>query len=184
MWLDGLYMAAPFYAAYTALFQPGNTTAWDDILLQFELFEAHCRDKTTGMLRHRYDESKRAVWADQETGASPHVWIRAQGWYLMALLDVLEWFPRDHRGWVKLKGWFLDLARALKREQDSSGGWWLVMDGGYPGQKGNYIENSGTAMYTYGLLKGARNGLFAEEEKAGYVEVARRAYGLMVEGRV
>ncbi|KAK4443217.1 glycosyl hydrolase [Podospora aff. communis PSN243] len=183
MWLDGLYMAAPFYAAYTALFQPDNTTAWDDILLQFELVESHCRDETSGMLRHGYDESKRAVWADPETGASPHVWVRAQGWYLMALVDVLEWFPRQHRGWGRLRGWFLELASALRREQDGdSGGWWLVMDGGYPGKKGNYIESSGTAMYAYGLLKGARSGLFGEgEEREVYVDVARRAYGLMVD---
>jgi len=182
MWLDGLFMAAPFYAGYTALFEPGNTTAWDDILLQFSLVEAHCRDAATGMLRHGYDESKQAVWADPVTGASPHVWIRAQGWYLMALVDVLEWFPRGHRGYEMLRGWYLQLAKALKREQDGeSGGWWLVMDGEYKGAKGNYIESSGTAMYTYGLLKGVRNGLFEEREREGYLGVGKRAYEGMVE---
>ena len=194
MWLDGLFMAAPFYAAHTALFQPGNLTAWDDIALQFALVEKHCRNATSGLLKHGYDESKRAVWADPKTGASPLTWIRAQGWYLMALADVLEWFPREHSGWEVLRGNFVQLARALRREQDpASGGWWLVMDGGYgngnngkgPG-KGNYIESSGTAMYTYGLLKGVRNGLFGsgsggDEERRAMVEVAKRAYGLMTE---
>ncbi|KAK3346330.1 putative cell wall glycosyl hydrolase YteR [Lasiosphaeria hispida] len=184
MWLDGLFMAAPFYAAHTALFQPSNTTAWDDVLLQFALVEQHCKDAQTHMLRHGYDESLRAAWADRAggTGASPHVWIRAQGWYLMALVDVLEWFPRAHPGYQRLVGWFRELAAAVKREQDpASGGWWLVMDQPYPGQKGNYVESSGTAMYTYGLLKGVRRGLFAEGEAAGYVEVAKKAYRLMVE---
>ncbi|KAK0649647.1 family 88 glycosyl hydrolase [Cercophora newfieldiana] len=183
MWLDGLFMAMPFYAGYTSLFQPGNTTAWDDILLQFSLVESHCRDAKTGMLRHGFDESKRAVWADAVTGASPLVWIRAQGWYIMALVGVLEWFPREHRGYGMLKGWFLELAKALKREQDGeSGGWWLVMGEEYVGRKENYIESSGTAMNTYGLLRGLRNGLFAgtgEEEL--YLGVARRAYEGMVE---
>ncbi|KAK0625807.1 cell wall glycosyl hydrolase YteR [Immersiella caudata] len=181
MWLDGLFMAAPFYAAYTSLFQPTNISAWDDILLQFTLVESHCRDSATGMLRHGYDESKRAVWADPITGASPLVWIRAQGWYIMALVDVLEWFPREHRGYGMLKGWFLELAKALRREQDAeSGGWWLVMGREYVGRRGNYIESSGTAMYTYGLLKGVRMGLF-EGTGEVYLQVARRAYEGMVE---
>ena len=183
MWLDGLFMAAPFYAAYTALFQPGNTTAWDDIALQFALVERHCRDPATGMLRHGYDESGRAVWADPATGASPHVWIRAQGWYLMALVDVLAWFPRGHAGFAALGGYYLELAAALRREQDAaSGGWWLVMDQPYPGREGNYIESSGTAMYAYGLLRGARDGHFGGSDKARpYVDTAKRAYALMID---
>ncbi|KAK5651842.1 hypothetical protein OQA88_11611 [Cercophora sp. LCS_1] len=177
MWLDGLYMAAPFYAAYTALYQPGNATAWDDILLQFQLVEQHCRDPVTKMLKHGYDESGKAVWAEKGTGASPHVWIRAQGWYLMALVDVLEWWPREHKGYGILGGYYLELVEALRREQDASGGWWLVMDERYKGQKGNYIESSGTAMYTYGLLKGVRMGLVGQEA----VETAKKAYGLMAD---
>ncbi|KAK1753717.1 glycosyl hydrolase [Echria macrotheca] len=183
MWLDGLFMALPFYASYVSLFQPTNVTAWDDILLQFSLIEAHCRNQTSGLLKHGYDESRVAVWADPITGASPLVWIRAQGWYFMALVDVLEIFPRSHPGWERLRGWWVDLARALRREQDGgSGGWWLVMDSGYPGRAGNYIESSGTAMYTYGLLKGVRMGLFMGDgdDAEKYVDVARRAYGLMI----
>ena len=103
----------------------------------------------------------------------------------MALVDVLEWFPRENKGYGMLRGWFLELAGALRREQDGeSGGWWLVMDEAGKGRKGNYIESSGTAMYTYGLLKGVRSGLFAsvgEVEREGYVDVARRAYKGMVE---
>ncbi|KAK4222304.1 glycosyl hydrolase [Podospora fimiseda] len=179
MWLDGLFMAGPFSATYASLFDRNNKTLWDDILLQFELVEQHCRNKTNGMLKHGYDESKKAVWADKVTGASPHVWIRAQGWYFMALIDVLGWFPRDHEGYGRIKGWFIWLAEALKREQDvKSGGWWLVMDEGFVEREGNYIESSGTAMYTYGLLRGVREGILDREE---YLPVAERAYEVMTE---
>ncbi|KAK3319858.1 putative cell wall glycosyl hydrolase YteR [Cercophora scortea] len=184
MWLDGLFMAEPFYAQYNALFNASAVAAWDDVLLQFSLVEKHCRNTTTGMLYHGYDESLKAVWANPVTGASPHVWDRAQGWYLMALVDVLDWFPTSHPGRAQLVGWLRRLAGALKTAQDvKSGGWWLVMDAPYPGQKGNYIESSGTAMYTYGLLKGVRMGYLAEEEKEReeYVGVAERAYRLMVD---
>lgn len=72
MWLDGIYMAHPFYAQWTQLFESSNTTAWDDIVLQFDLIEAHCRNKTSNLLVHGYDESKVAKWADPSTGAAPH----------------------------------------------------------------------------------------------------------------
>lgn len=185
MWLDGLYMAEPFYAAYTSLFTaPVNSTTaeknWDDILLQFSLVEAHCRNQTSGLLKHGYDSSKKAVWADAETGASPLTWIRAQGWYLMALVDVLDWFPVGHEGYQKLKGWARQLAKALKETQDGkTGGWWLVMDGENGNEKGrgkgNYVESSGSAMYVYGLLKGVRRG-YLDDDDGELLKVARRGY--------
>ncbi len=176
MWLDGLYMAQPFAAQYTAMFQPSNTTSWDDILLQFDLVEKHCRNASTGLFYHGYDESLKAVWANPETGASPHVWDRAMGWYFMALVDVLDFFPESHPGRAKLLGYFTALASALTKVQDDSGGWWLVIDS--PGKKGNYIESSGTAMYTYGWLKGARKGYLPHSP---YIERATRAYKLMTD---
>ncbi|KAK3314207.1 putative cell wall glycosyl hydrolase YteR [Apodospora peruviana] len=181
MWLDGLYMAEPFYAQYTTLFSNSSVAAkaWDDIVLQFDLVEKHCRNSSSGMLYHGYDESLKATWANKKTGASPHVWDRAQGWYLMALVDVLDWFPVAHSGRERLMKYLTSLAQALKVAQDkASGGWWLVMDEPYPGQKGNYIESSGTAMYTYGLLKGVRKGYLDAKE---FVSVAERAYGCMLD---
>lgn len=184
MWLDGLYMAEPFRAQYETLFHPpipekGGKSAWDDIILQFDLVETHCRNQTSGLIHHGYDESGKAAWvADKTTGRSAHVWDRAQGWYFMALVDVMDWFPRAHEGYERLVRYYTTLAQALKRAQDEkTGGWWLVMDEPYPGQEGNYIESSGTAMYTYGLLKGMRNGVIPERE---FGPVAERAYDGMV----
>ena len=94
MWLDGAYMAEPFRAAYAATFQePGD---FDDIAKQLLLMDAKMRDPKTGLLRHGWDESKQMPWADKTTGLSPEVWARAMGWYAMALVDVLDWFPEDH----------------------------------------------------------------------------------------
>lgn len=177
MWLDGIYMADVFYAQWTAAFEPTNTTAWDDILLQYELIEQHLRNKTSNLLYHGYDELKQAVWADPETGASPHVWNRALGWYVMALLDVLEYFPASHAGHQKFVDWYVAAADGVLAAQDAeSGGWWLVMDEPYPGMAGNYIESSGTAMFTYGLLKGVRKGYVSGDK---YTQAATKAYELM-----
>ena len=177
MWLDGIYMASPFYATYTSLFEPTNTTAWNDIALQFDLIEQHTRNKTTNLLYHGYDESKTAVWADPVTGASPHVWDRALGWYFMALVEVLQVYPKENSGYARLKGYLTTLADGVQKAQDVSGGWWLVMDEPYPGMEGNYIESSATAMFAYSYLKGVRTGLLDKK----YRTTATKAYDLMVE---
>ena len=94
MWLDGAYMAEPFRAAYAATFQQPQD--FDDIARQLLLMDEHMRDPKSGLLRHGWDESKSMPWADKTTGLSPEVWGRAMGWYCMALVDVLDWFPADH----------------------------------------------------------------------------------------
>jgi rhamnogalacturonyl hydrolase YesR len=180
MWLDGIFMADSFYAAYTSLFQPTNTTAWADILLQYQLIERHCRNATLNLLVHGYDASKTAVWADPVTGASPLVWDRAVGWYFVSLLEAIAvWPATDTAGRSTLVGYFTSLASGLLAAQDEdSGGWWLVMSEEYVGREENYIESSGTAMFTYGFLRGVREGLLDGEV---YLDAGRRAYEGMVE---
>ncbi|KAF4549167.1 Hypothetical protein D9617_23g005820 [Elsinoe fawcettii] len=172
MWLDGIFMADVFYAQWTSLYDAANETAWADILLQYELIESRTRNETTNLLVHGYDEGKRAVWADPVTGAAPQVWDRALGWYLMALVDVLDFFPKSHPGWEKILGFFKTAADGVLRAQDTTGGWWLVMNEPYPGKEKNYIESSGSAMFVYALLKGARLGYIGQE----YVAPMQKGY--------
>ncbi|KAL3291697.1 glycoside hydrolase family 105 protein [Colletotrichum asianum] len=177
MWLDGIYMADTFYATYVSLFERENVTAWEEIALQFDLIEEHCRNHTSNLLVHGYDEAKDAVWADPVTGASPLVWNRAAGWYFMALIDTLQVYPSDLPGYARLLGYFVTLADGLERSQDGGGGWWLIMNEGYEAREGNYIEASATAMFSYGLLRGVRDGLLEEKYKA----VGLKAYELLVD---
>lgn len=178
MWLDGLYMQAPFYTQYTAFFQPTNVTAFSDIVRQFDLVEKNVRNATTGLLKHGYDESKVAVWADDTTGACPEIWDRALGWYLMALLDVLDYFPPSNPGAATLKSYFVRGIAAVKKAADpTTGGWWLVMSEPWPGHTGNYIETSATAMFVYAMLKGIRMGYI---RKADYFPTAEKAYKLLL----
>jgi unsaturated rhamnogalacturonyl hydrolase len=165
MWLDGIYMADNFYATYTSYFEPNNITAWNDIALQFDLIEEHCRNTTTNLLYHGYSEDKSTIWADPVTGASPYVWDRAVGWYFVSLVDILEIWPQSHAAYPKLLKYFTTLAEGIKNTQDVSGGWWLLMDPELAGREGNYIESSATAMFTYAYLKGVRLGLLEQEYK-------------------
>lgn len=170
MWLDGLYMAEPFYAQYARVFnEPAD---YDDIALQFIVAENRTRDAKLGLLFHGYDESRVSSWSDPVTGHSPCVWGRAMGWYMMGLVDTLDFFPEEHPQRPHLVAILNRLAVAVKSVQDArSGLWWQVMDRGGDGE--NYLESSASAMFVYAVAKGVRlgylaTGLFLECALAGY----------------
>jgi unsaturated rhamnogalacturonyl hydrolase len=155
MWLDGLYMAEPFYAEWAAEFQEPQDFA--EITHQFVLIDEHARDVKTGLLYHGWDESKEQFWANQTTGDSPNFWGRAMGWYMMALVDTLPWYPENDPGRAQLLEVLRRTVAAVVKVQDpASGLWWQVLD--QPGAKGNYLEASASCMFTYALAKGVRLG--------------------------
>lgn len=169
MWLDGLYMAEPFYAEYAATFD--EPEAFDDIAKQFILMERHARDPQTGLLYHGWDESRKQRWADPQTGHSPNFWGRAVGWYAMALVDTLDYFPANHPKRGELVAILKRLAEAIAKYQDQpSGLWYQVLDKG--GERGNYLEASASCMFVYALAKGVRRGYLP----ASYLDVVRRGY--------
>src|SRR4029450_8790263 len=116
MWLDGLYMGAPFLAQYAK--EMGEPAAFDDVVKQFVLMEKHARDEKTGLLYHGWDESRQQKWSDPATGHSPAFWGRADGWYAMALVDALDFLPADHPGRPVLIAILNRLAVAVVRVQD------------------------------------------------------------------
>jgi len=184
MWLDGAYMAEPFRAAYAATFQQPQDFA--DIAKQLLLMDQHMRDERTGLLRHGWDESKQMPWADKQTGLSPEVWGRAMGWYVMALVDTLDWFPADHPQRPALVAALnRNVAGILKLQDPGSGLWWQVMShtprrgpmvqrqsdgsvrvGMVKAEDGNYLEASASCMITYALAKGARLGYLPQADAA------------------
>lgn len=173
MWLDGLYMAQPFYAEYPATFQ--EDTAFNDIARQFILMERHAREAKTGLLYHGWDESRQQRWADKTTGRSPHVWARAMGWYGMALVDALEWFPPEHPKRDSLLQILNRFAKAVTDYQDKKSGlWWDIVNMG--GREKNYLEASASSMFVYALLKGVRLGYLPKQ----YVAVATKGYSGIV----
>ncbi|MVN75155.1 glycoside hydrolase family 88 protein [Hymenobacter sp. HMF4947] len=169
MWLDGLYMAEPFYAEYSAL--TNDAAGLDDVAKQFALIEKHLADPKTGLLYHGYDESREQKWANKATGLSPNIWDRAVGWYAMALVDVLDYMPAGNAHRAELIKDLQRLAPALAKYQDAKTGTWsLVM--GHETEKGNYAEASGSSMFVYALAKGVRLGYLDKK----YAAVARKGY--------
>lgn len=169
MWLDGLFMGEPFAAEYSRIFD--RPEHFEDIFRQFELIEKYAVDPKTGLIRHAYDESREQAWADKKTGVSPHFWGRAVGWYAMALVDVLDYFPEDHPKRKELISYVQRLAPVITRYQDKASGlWYQILD--LPKRKGNYREASVSCMFVYSLAKAARMGYIPEK----YLENARKGY--------
>lgn len=172
VWLDGLYMGQPFYLEYEKRFN--NKRNYPDILNQFQNVYKNLKDVNTGLYYHAYDESKSMFWCNPETGLSPNFWLRALGWFLMALVDILELLdrddPRDSEIDVLMKQMFSELIETLVKYQDKSGLWYQVVDKG--DRKENYLETSGSSIITYALYKGIHLGILPES----YRDIADRAF--------
>lgn len=153
MWLDGLYMGAPFYTQYASVFN--EPAIFDDVVNQFITVHKHTYCPETGLNYHGWDESKVQKWANPETGCSPNFWGRAMGWYAMALVDVLDFIPLEHPGRPQLIGILDQVAAGIKKYQDEKTGlWYQVLDKG--SREGNYFEATASSMFTYALLKAVR----------------------------
>jgi unsaturated rhamnogalacturonyl hydrolase len=175
VWLDGLYMVMPFYIKYEKRFNSCRNIS--DITNQFINVRSHMKDDKTGLYYHGYDESRQEAWTDKTTGVSPNFWGRAEGWFMMALVDVLE----EMNGMAEelqegLKNMFSEAIHALMKYQDpKTGMWYQVIDRGH--DEGNYLETSATLMIAYSILKGCRLGLL----EPGYKEYGVKAFNGTVE---
>lgn len=164
VWLDGIYMALPFYMEYEKRFDAQKDC--QEICQQIARVEARMRDQKTGLYYHGYDASRKMYWADPDTGCSPNFWLRAEGWFILGLVDVLEIMkdlPMQAES-VHLQHMLLDLAKALSKYQDPSGLWYQLI--ALPELEGNYLETSGTALISAALLKAVRLGFLPESFRA------------------
>ena len=161
VWLDGIYMAQPFYALYQRELGGGD---FSDTIGQIKMVRARMFDEEKGLYYHGYDASRSAFWADPVTGRSKNFWLRSIGWFAVALADLMEILPADGTG-DELKAIFRELMEGAARYADPETGlYWQVVDQG--GREGNYLETSGSSMLAYAMLKGARLGILEKEYAA------------------
>ncbi|MER5691780.1 glycoside hydrolase family 88/105 protein [Streptomyces mirabilis] len=175
LWSDGVYMVNPFLVEYGKEF--GDATyANDEAAKQLYVYGNHLQ-VASGLLKHAYDESKTASWADPATGLAPEHWCRAVGWYAMAIVNVLDAIPVNHPRRPQLMGSFRRLAAGLEKYQDpATGRWFQVIDKG--ARSDNWTETSCSSMFTYALSRGAQQGYldphFATVAGRGYQGVLAR----------
>jgi unsaturated rhamnogalacturonyl hydrolase len=170
MWLDGIYMAAPFYAAMGPYLKMPDE-AYAEVAQQIRLVDAHTYDAATGLNYHGWDAAKVQPWANPATGCSSNFWGRAMGWYAMALVDVLDYFPTNYPARPQIIATLQKLSKGVVKWQDAKTGvWWQVMDQGE--RQGNYLEATASAMFVCALAKGVNHGYLSRE----YVPAIEKGY--------
>ena len=178
VWLDGIFMGLPFRcltAPVTEKKAKDIKAIYDDAVNQLKITYERTLDPVTGLNRHAYDETRKTFWADGQTGLSQHCWGRAQGWYTMALIEVLDALPQDYARRNEVIDLLVkDFDAILKWQDKQTGLWYQVMDS--PGREGNYLESTCSAMFTYALLKAYRKGYVGTK----YREAGIKAYKGMI----
>ena len=195
VWLDGIFMGLPFRCLTAPIVEaadnakvkgkkksltsnplPLTSKIYDDAVNQLKITYERTYDPKTGLNRHAYDETRKTFWADKETGLSQHCWGRAQGWYSMALIEVLDALPDDYaRKQEVIELLKKDLDAVIKWQDKKTGVWYQVMDS--PGREGNYLESTCSAMFTYVLLKAYRKGYVGDK----YRDAGIKAYKGMIQ---
>ena len=162
VWLDGLYMGLVFYTKYDTLL--GDRSHYEDIVNQFRNVRKYMFSTEKGLYFHACDMAKKQSWANPKTGLSRCFWLRACGWHLMALIDVISSMDKSmHEYRKELADIFKEAASGiLKYQDDESGLFYQVVD--RKDVKNNYLETSGSAMIAYALLKACRLKILLEEE--------------------
>lgn len=175
LWLDGVYMGMPFLAGVGNMQSDPHKV--EAAAHEFLIARERLRDPESGLYYHAWDEAKQQVWADSETGRSKYFWSRGLGWYAMALVDILDVIPAERSDLRQpLLAIVPELADSLIKHQDESGAWYQITD--MPEAPGNYLEASGTAMFTYFLAKAVNQGYLPPS----YKPAAEKAYkGLVAE---
>lgn len=178
VWLDGIFMGLPIRVANAGDFYPADEAKaiYDDAVDQLNRTYARTLDPATGLNRHAWDETRLMFWADTVTGLSSHCWGRAQGWYTMALVEILDALPQDYTRRGEVESLLEKSLSAIVRWQDADSHlWYQVMDS--PGREGNYLESTASCMFAYSLLRAARRGYVGSE----YLEHGKKAYRAIVD---
>ena len=215
MWLDGAYMGSALLAQIVNFNGTGthvfeSTTAdWDMVFKQLNIVWNMCWNANDKLMYHAFEanagtgtsKSHADTWAGLNGKTEPYTfhsaayWGRANAWYLMALVDVLEAMKNagqeNTTNYTTLKQHLADLAAGIAARQDSkTGGWYQVMDkdasftatsynsnwSGKPASVTNYIETSATAIFAAAYFKAVRLGVLSSTTQYDYKTIAKNAF--------
>ena len=179
IWLDGMYMYVPFYLRYALL--KNDTKIFDEVTKQYKYIRDYIFDTEKKLYYHGHDTSKEIFWCNRVTGNSPAFWLRSTGWFIVSLVDSIEFFPEGNNK-EYLKSLLVEAIDGVMQYQDAKTKmFYQVIDRGgevciVPAEKlralknklynpeeeytqiENYVESSGSSMIAYVCMKGARCG--------------------------
>lgn len=184
VWCDGMYMGPALLAQLINYKNATNNVSNDDWSLltkQFSITWEQLRDSKTGLLYHGMTATPTITdWSKDATPTSYHsgaFWGRANAWYMLALVDVLELMPTSNTNYSTLKGYLENLATSIASYQNADGTWYQVLDQKDNALEGNYEESSCSALFTAAYLKALRLNLL---ESSKYETMAKKAYVALV----
>jgi len=182
MWVDGVFMGEMFLLRYGDSIGD-RKYCFDEAVKQITVFAHHALKGDSGLYYHAWaaDPSLATVvparklhWADPVTGLSPEVWSEGLGWYALVVVEALNHLPAGYPGRADVLDIYQRLAAGLKRMQDSAtGGWFFIVD--KPDRSDNWIDTSGSAMFTYALERGIELGVLDRAEYAPLVAAGYRS---------
>ncbi len=201
IWLDGMYMYVPFYLRYALL--KGKEEIFDEVTKQYKYIRDYAFNTEKKLYYHAHDTSKEIFWCDKQTGNSPSFWLRSTGWFIVSLVDSLEFFP-DGENREYLNSLLKEAIEGVMQYQDKETKmFYQVIDRGgesckVPSEKlralknklynpdvdyveiANYVESSGSSMIAYVCMKGARLGYldasFAKKGREIYEAIFDHSY--------
>ncbi|HCD69805.1 MAG TPA: glycosyl hydrolase family 88 [Ruminococcaceae bacterium] len=181
IWLDGLYMGQVFSALYKKYF--GNKD-YSDVVNQYKSVRKLMFDENKKLYYHGCDCSKKAFWADKETGCSKNFWLRSIGWFCISLIDIIE-FIDDENAKSELVKIFAEEIDGISQYADKETSmYYQVVDKG--GEEGNYLETSGSSMIAYAMMKGARlgviDGKYAEQGRKTFDGICKKYLSISENG--
>ncbi|SEV86343.1 glycoside hydrolase family 88/105 protein [[Clostridium] fimetarium] len=162
VWLDGLYMGQVFYMQYETKF--GGKEHYNDIISQFKNVRKYIFNEEKGLYYHAYDSLKEQPWANKETGVSPNHWLRAIGWYLLAIIDTMSVMEQPiYEYYRELQSLFKEaIAGVLQYQDKETGLFYQIVD--KADAEGNYLETSGSVKIAYAILKACRMKVLLSEK--------------------
>ncbi|AVR45616.1 family 88 glycosyl hydrolase [Christiangramia fulva] len=158
LWLDDLFMSVPALAQMGEL--TGKTKYFDDAVKQVKQFSARMFNEDKGLFMHG--------WVQAMEDKPQYHWARANGWALMAMVELLEVLPKDHPGYEDVLKQLQAHIRGLSKYQDGTGFWHQLID-----RNDTYLETSATAIFTYAITRAINRGYI---DKMAYAPMAMLAW--------
>ena len=150
LWADDLYMSVPFLARMGVL--TGERHYFDDATRQVIDFHRHLFDARAGLMYHNwYSDSAGGDGAGAGHGVA--FWGRANGWALMAQVELLDRLPSESPARDTLLALLKRHVDGVVRYQDTTGLWHQLLD-----RPDSYLETSASAMFTYAIARAVNRG--------------------------
>jgi len=167
LWLDDLYMSVPALAQMGKL--TGEPKYFDEAVRQINQFAARMFNREKGLWCHG--------WIQSMTEHPEFRWARANGWALLAMVELLDVLPENHPGRAGILDLYRAHVRGLAEVQGQDGRWHQLLD-----RPDSYLETSATAIYAFCIARGVNRGWLDAQARGPMAVLAWHAVTTQVDG--